>query len=193
MPETPVPRAGLSTARVVDEAEILADEGGSLTLVELARRLGVQVPSLYKHVAGAADLARQVSVRARDELADELARATVGKARDDAVDALATAYRDWATRHPGRYATTLRAPDPDDARDVEASARAIQVVFDALAGFGLTGDDAIDATRFVRSTLHGWVALNAAGAFALPDLDRSFAALVAALRLTLREWGSLTI
>lgn len=188
-----MPRAGLSTARVVDEAELLADEGGSLTLVELAQRLGVQVPSLYKHVAGAADLQRHVSVRAKTELADVLARATVGKSAGDAVAALATAYRDWAVRHPGRYATTLRAPDPADEPDVEASARAVQVVFDALAGFGLSGDDAIDATRFVRSTLHGWVALDAAGGFALPDLDRSFARMVAALRLALGEWASLTI
>jgi hypothetical protein len=188
-----VPRAGLSAARVVGEAELIADEGGPLTLVELARRLGVRVPSLYKHVAGAADLQRHVSVRAKNELADALARVTVGKSGGDAVGALATAYRDWAALHPGRYATTLRAPDPDDAQDVEASARAVQVVFDALAGFGLTGDDAIDATRFVRSTLHGWVALNAAGGFALPGLDRSVASRVAALRLALGEWASLTI
>src|SRR3978361_529865 len=75
-----VPRAGLTEARVVEEAEVLADEGGPVTLVELARRLGVQVPSLYKHVAGADDLQRLVSLRAKNELADLLARATAGKA-----------------------------------------------------------------------------------------------------------------
>lgn len=188
-----MPRVGLSAERVVDEAEILTDEGGPLTLVELARRLGVQVPSLYKHVDGAVEIQRRVSVRAKAELADVLARATVGKSHGAAVGALATAYRDWATRHPGRYATTLRAPNPDDAQDVEVSARAVQVVFDALGGFGLTGDDAIDATRFVRATLHGWVALAAAGGFALPDLDRSFASMVNVIRHALDEWASLTI
>jgi AcrR family transcriptional regulator len=188
-----VPRAGLSEDRVVEEAEFLADEGAPVTLVELARRLGVQVPSLYKHVAGADDLQRLVSIRAKDELADVLARATVGKAGPDAVTALAYAYRDWAVEHPGRYATTLRAPDDADPLDVAASSRAIQVIFDALAGYGLVDQDAIDATRIFRATLHGFVTLDAAGAFALPDLDRSFARLVAVLRLSLDEWPSLTI
>ncbi|HEX4059112.1 MAG TPA: TetR-like C-terminal domain-containing protein [Galbitalea sp.] len=188
-----MPRAGLSETRVVEEAEHLTDEGAPLTLVELARRLGVQVPSLYKHVAGADALNRLVSVRAKNELADILARATVGKARDEAVGAVAVAYRDWAMQHPGRYAMTLRAPEPDDDEDQDASGRAVQVVFDALAGYGLSGDDAIDATRFVRSTLHGFIAIDAAGGFALPALDRSFLTIVAALRLALGNWASLTI
>jgi len=188
-----MPRAGLSEDRVVEEAEFLADEGSPVTLVELARRLGVQVPSLYKHVAGADALQQLVSVRAKGELADVLARATVGKAGPDAVAALAIAYRDWAIAHPGRYATTLRAPDESDPADVAASSRAIQVMFDALAGYGLVDEDAIDATRIFRATLHGFVTLDAAGAFALPDLDRSFARLVAMLQHSLANWGALTI
>ena len=188
-----MPRAGLSEDRVVEEAELLADEGVPVTLVELARRLGVQVPSLYKHVAGADDLQRLVSIRAKNELGDVLARATVGKAGPDAVAALAYAYRDWALAHPGRYATTLRAPDDGDPLDVAASSRAIQVIFDALAGYGLVDEDAIDATRIFRATLHGFVALDAAGAFALPDLDRSFARLVGVLTLSLDQWPALTI
>jgi AcrR family transcriptional regulator len=188
-----VPRAGLSEDRVVEEAEVLADEGGPVTLVELARRLGVQVPSLYKHVAGADDLQRLVSLRARNEFSDVLARATVGKSGADAVAAIATAYRDWATAHPGRYATTLRAPNAADPADIAASGRAIQVIFDALAGYGLVDDDAIDATRLFRSTLHGFVTLVAAGAFALGDLDRSFRRMVAVFQLSLAQWPSLTI
>ena len=188
-----MPRAGLSEERVVEEAEALADEGGPVTLVELARRLGVQVPSLYKHVAGADDLQRLVSLRARNEFADVLARATVGKSRADAVGALASAYRDWATAHPGRYASTLRAPDPADPADVAASTAAIRVVFDALAGYGLVDEDAIDATRLFRSTLHGFVTLDAAGGFGLPDLDRSFDRMVAVFQLSLAQWRALTI
>lgn len=188
-----MPRAGLSEDRVVEEAELLADEGAPVTLVELARRLGVQVPSLYKHVAGADDLQRLVSIRAKNELGDMLARASVGKARDDAVAALAYAYRDWAVAHPGRYATTLRAPDERDPQDVAAATRTVQVIFDALAGYGLVAQDAIDATRMLRASLHGFVALDASGGFALPDLDRSFARLIAVLQLGLAEWPSLTI
>jgi AcrR family transcriptional regulator len=188
-----LPRAGLSADRVAEEAELLADEGGPVTLAVLARRVGVQVPSLYKHVAGADALQRLVANRAKNELADVLARATVGKAGPDAVAALAIAYRDWAMAHPARYATTLRAPDPEDPEDFAAAGRAIQVIFDALAGYGLVDDDAIDATRMLRSTLHGFVSLIADGAFALPDLDRSFRRMIAMLQLSLAEWPSLTI
>jgi len=188
-----VPRAGLTTDRVVEEAELLADEGEPVTLAVLARRLGVQVPSLYKHVAGADDLQRSIANRAKFELAEVLATAAVGKAGPNAVAALATAYRDWATAHPGRYATTLRAPDPTDPEDFAAASRAIQVIFDALGAYGLVDDDVIDATRFLRSTLHGFVALIAAGAFELPDLDRSFAQMVAVLQQSFADWPSRTI
>jgi AcrR family transcriptional regulator len=188
-----LPRAGLSEERVVEEAEQLSDEGLPVTLAALAIRLGVQAPSLYKHVAGADDLQRLVSIRARTQLADVLTRATVGKAGGDAVEALAWAYREWATAHPGRYASTLRAPVADDEADLAVSSRAIQVIFDALAGYGLRGDDAIDATRIIRSTLHGFVSLGAAGGFELPDLDRSFARLVAMLQQSLAGWNAVTI
>jgi AcrR family transcriptional regulator len=188
-----VPRAGLNEQRVVEEAEQLADEGGAVTLAALAARLGVQVPSLYKHVAGADALHQLVATRAKNELADVLGRASVGRSAGDAVDALAEAYRDWATTHPGRYATTLRAPQWDDDDEVAASARAVQVIFDALAGYGLAGEDAVDATRILRSTLHGFVTLDAAGGFGLPDVDRTFRRLVAAFKLSLENWGSVTI
>jgi AcrR family transcriptional regulator len=188
-----VPRAGLSEDRVVEEAENLADEGAAVTLVELARRLGVQVPSLYKHVSGSDELHRLMSIRAKNEFADVLTRAAVGKSGADALAALAVAYRNWATQHPGRYATTLRAPDAADPADLDASGRAIQVIFDALGGYGLVDKDLVDATRIIRSSLHGFVTLTAAGAFALPDLDQSFARMVAMFRTTLAEWPSLTI
>ena len=188
-----MPRAGLSEDRVVEEAELLADEGASVTLVELARRLGVQVPSLYKHVSGADDLHRLMSIRARNEFADVLARAAVGKSGGDAIEALSIAYRDWASAHPGRYATTLRAPAADDPEDLAASSRAIQVIFDALGGYGLTELELIDATRLIRSSLHGFVTLTAAGAFALPDLDRSFGRMIAMFRASFAQWRSLTI
>ena len=188
-----MPRAGLSEDRVVEEAETLADEGETVTLATLARRLGVQVPSLYKHVAGADDLLRLMSIRAKNEFADVLTRAAVGKSGGDALDALAEAYRQWATVHPGRYATTLRAPDPADEDDLAASSRAIQIIFDALGGYGLGDEDLVDATRIFRSSLHGFVTLTEAGAFKLPDLDRSFRRMLAMFRLSLAQWPSLTI
>ena len=58
-----------------------------------------------------------------------------------------------------------------------------------LRGYGLTDDDAVDATRALRSALHGFVALEAAGGFGLPrEVDRSYHQLVAGLDVAFRSW-----
>jgi AcrR family transcriptional regulator len=176
-----VPRAGLTSDRVVTEAERVVDQVGfgNLSLAALAENLGVRQPSLYKHVAGLPALKQAVAVRAKAELADVFARAAVGKSRGDAIQAIAVAYRQWAHEHPGRYEAALRAPDPNDPDDAAASAAAVSVIFEVLSGYELHGTDAVHAARALRSALHGFVSLEAAGGFGLPfDLDDSYSRLV---------------
>jgi len=187
-----MPRTGLTPLRVVEEAEHLADEVGlgNVTLMALALSLGVRPPSLYKHIDGMDALQRQISIRARNELADVLARAAVGKAGAQALQAMSTAWREWAKQHPGRYAATVTAPAADDAEHTAASNAAVRVALDVLAGFGLAGDDAIDAVRALRSTVHGFITLEQGGGFGLPvDIDRSFDRMVASLASTLTSWA----
>jgi AcrR family transcriptional regulator len=171
---------------VAEEAEQLADEVGleSVTLAAVAGRLGIKLPSLYKHIDSLGGLRATVGERATRELTEVMVRATVGRAGPEAVSALAHALRDWAREHPGRYAATVTAPrvsagaDPDQVRAAED---AVRMIFNVLAGFGLTGDDAVDATRGLRAVLHGFVTLEAAGGFGMPaDVDRSFDRLLAA-------------
>jgi AcrR family transcriptional regulator len=180
---------------VLAAAEDLADDVGlaRLTLAELAHRLGVRLPSLYKHVAGMDALQRQLAVRAKLALADVLGRAAVGRSGDDAVHAMARAYRAWAGEHPGRYAATVRAArpgEPSAADDEAAGAAATTVVLDVIAGYGLGGADAVDAARAIRSALHGFVTLEADHGFGMPvDVDRSFERLVDALCRGLGSWA----
>jgi AcrR family transcriptional regulator len=190
-----VPRAGLNTDRVVTEAAELADEVGldMLTLAALAARLGVRQPSLYKHVASSDALLRLISVRGKAELADVLGRAAIGRARDDALIAVAHAYRAWALGHPGRYEAAHRLPVPGDVDDEAASGRAVQVLAAVMDGYGLGGDDSIDAIRAFRAALHGFVSLEASGGFALPaSVDRSFDRLVRALVRALSSWAGVS-
>jgi AcrR family transcriptional regulator len=156
-----VPRAGLSPARVVDEAAQLVDQVGRerLTLSELAKRLGVAQPSLYKHVEGLDGLNRQLTILALSEIGATMRRASTGQAREDAICALANAYRTYALNHPGRYGYVLRAPTPDDAAWEAAAAEILSILDDVFTGYGITGADAVDAARFVRSVLHGFVSL----------------------------------
>lgn len=187
-----MPRAGLTPDRVAEEAEAVADELGldALSLATVATRLGVRLPSLYKHVAGAEALRVHVAVRAKRELATVLARASVGRSGKDALRAMSLAYRSWAVQHPGRYAAGLRAPDPGDTQDREASAQLLGVVTDALHGYGLEGETAVDAVRALRAMLHGFVSLELAGGFGLPQsVDRSYERLVDRMADLLAAWS----
>ena len=186
-----MPRAGLTTLRVVQEAEDVADEVGlnNLTLAAIAPRLGVQMPSLYKHVAGMGALQRLVSIRAKNELADVFARAAAGKAGAQALTAMFRACRTWAKDHPGRYAATVRAPAVTDDEGIEAGNAVLEIVLAGLAGYHLVGDDAIDAVRALRATLHGFITLDQAGGFGLPaDVDRSFDRIIFSLAQTFSTW-----
>jgi AcrR family transcriptional regulator len=171
-----MPRAGLSTARVVDEASAHADEVGldNLTLAAVAKRLGVRLPSLYKHVEGMPALQQELTIRAKVEMTRVFARATVGKSRGDALRALATAYLDWARQHPGRYAASVRAPRTDDPEDQAVSSAAFDVVIDALSGYDLDEVTAVDAVRTLRAALDGFINLEAVGGFGMDrPLDQS--------------------
>ena len=119
-----MPRRGLDTPQVVDEAARIADAEGleAVTLARVANGLGVRAPSLYNHVDGRSGLIRLLSMGGLEQLADAIRDAAVGRAGEDALRAIAHAYRRYAVEHPGLYATTVRAPDPDDAERLAAAA-----------------------------------------------------------------------
>lgn len=186
-----MPRAGLSAALLIVEAARLADAMGfdQLSLAAVARRLGVAVPSLYKHVGGLEDLRRALAVLAVRELGQALAAAGEGSP-SGRLTTMAEAYRNYARAHPGRYQAAQRAPEPGDAEHRAASDAALATIFDLLAQYGLSGADAVDAARALRAALHGFVALESEGAFGLPQsVDRSFARLVDVLDTALRHWN----
>jgi AcrR family transcriptional regulator len=187
-----VPRAGLNTSRVVAAAAELVDEAGweQLSAAAVASRCGVKLPSLYKHIASVDALRLEVSALALRELADVMTSAVLGKSGSNAVVALADAYRRYALEHPGRYAATVAAPTGEHPGQQEAAAAGLRVVEATLAGYGLTGDDAIDAARALRAALHGFVHLETSHGFGLPtDVERSYHRMVAGLDTTISTWS----
>jgi AcrR family transcriptional regulator len=175
-----VPRAGLTPTTVIAEAAQLADEAGfeHLTLASLAARLGVRVPSLYKHVDGLDAVRRGVTLLAVRELGEALAGATAptpGRNERGGLRALADAYRAYATAHPGRYAATVRAARRGDTEHAAATDAVLATVLAVLDDRGLGDEEGIDAARVLRAAVHGFVALEAAGGFGLPrDVERSW-------------------
>jgi len=181
------PRPGVTRGRVIDAAAEAIDEGGleSLSLARLAEALGVRTPSLYNHIGGLDDLRGALRLRGLELLESRLQRAAVGRAGRDALRAVAEAYRAFAHEHPGLYPLTLGAGghEPEAVRDAvaaeEAAGRTLDVVLSVLRGYRLAGDDALHATRALRSSLHGFVSLENAGGFGLPlALDESFRRLI---------------
>ncbi len=170
-------RVGLDQATVVEAAAKLVDEEGldQLSLGRLAERLGVRTPSLYNHVAGLPGLKHDLALYCLRELLDRLLRATIGKSRAEAIFALANAYRAYAREAPGRYALTLRAPDPGDQALQAIAQQLVDVLRAVLAPYRLSEEDNIHAIRSLRSIVHGFISLEVTGGFAMPvDLDASF-------------------
>ena len=173
-----MPKAGLAPASITEAGAALVDEIGfdNLSMGLLAERLGVKTPSLYKHIASQADLAHRIAVLATTELADAIRDATQGRAGTDALAAGAHAMRAYVLEHPGRYAAgnAARPTGPDDPM-VPAVGRVLASWAAMLHGYRLDPGQEIHALRMLRSMLHGFATLEAAGSFQIDaDVDDSF-------------------
>jgi AcrR family transcriptional regulator len=185
-----MPRAGIDSEAIVAAAATVADADGleAVSLARVAESLGVRSPSLYAHVDGIDDVVRRLGARGLEELAVALSRAVEGRSGGDALRALATAYRSYALGHPGSYAASQRSSTlAHDERAQAAGAAVVRIAVATLRGYGLEGDDAIHAVRVIRSALHGFVALEASGGFAMAQaVDETFDRLVALLDVAFR-------
>jgi AcrR family transcriptional regulator len=186
-----VPRAGLTTDRVVRAGADLADEAGldAVTLSAVARGFDVKVASLYSHVAGSADLREGIARLALDELADLASDALAGRSGRDALVAFATTYRDYAREHPGRYAAT-RIPLPAGSPAVAAGRRHAALTRSILRGYDLDETASVHAVRLLGSVFHGFADLELSGSFdhSAPPAGDSWLAILDALDTTLRQW-----
>ena len=188
-----MPRMGLTPDRVVAEAALVADAVGldQLTLASVAKRLGVSLPGLYKHIDGLDGLRRDLAVLGVREVTAAMATAAAGRAGRDALVAVANAYRTYAAEHPGRCAASIRAPEPGDAEHIKAGEEAVGLLLGVLSAYRIDGAAAVDAIRCLRAALHGFVTLEAAGGFGLPQsVDGTFARMIDALDTAFASWGS---
>ncbi|MFF9399082.1 MULTISPECIES: TetR/AcrR family transcriptional regulator [unclassified Streptomyces] len=186
-------RAGLTTERVVEAAADLADSVGfdQVTISALARGFGVKDASLYSHVRNLHDLRTRVALFAAGEFIDRINTAVAGRAGKDALIAFADAYRSFALERPGRYEATQMRIDPAVAVRTSAYRRTVETIGAVLRAYGLTEPDLTDAVRLLRSTLHGYCALEANGGFGAPrDVRRSWDRAVEALHFLLEHWSS---
>lgn len=187
-----MPRAGLTRERVIEQAAAVADEVGleHLTLAAVARRCGISLPGLYKHVDGLEDVKRDIGLRAVRELTGMLAAAAVGVSGKEALTEFGRAYRAYARLHPGYYGAILHAPPPGDDEYAAVGANAVAVIASALKGYQLEDPALIHAVRILRAAFHGMVSLEMSGGFGLPEsVDDTYANLVDAMDTAFRSLG----
>lgn len=183
----------LSRDAVIAHGADLADEIRlhEVTITKLARELGITAPGVYRHVRDLPDLRGGISQLAAEGLAAELSSTCAGLAGMDALTALATTFRAWAAAHPGRHNALQTAPDADDEPGQVAANTLLDVMAAALRAYELSGDDLVDGVRLLRSTLHGFAALEAEGGFKQSrSPDATFQRTIGALDVVLRGWAA---
>lgn len=185
-------RPGLNFDKIVDAALdcVQAEGESSLTLAAVAKHFGVKPPSLYNHVGSLSELRRAMRLRGLDQLHATLQNAAMGRAGKDALLAVGQAYRTFAQTQPALYRMTITSTEYDDQALQQAGRQNLAVILSILRAYNLSGDDALHATRCLRSALHGFASLEIEGGFAMKlDLDHSFAYLLRQLDGMLTHWA----
>ncbi|MFD5573718.1 TetR/AcrR family transcriptional regulator [Streptomyces cadmiisoli] len=184
-------RAGLTPEKLTLAGAELADEVGfdQVTVTALARRFDVKVASLYSHLKNSQELKTRIALLALEELADRAAEALAGRSGKEALTAFADVYRDYAHRHPGRYAAARLRLDPQTAA-AGAGVRHAQMTRAILRGYDLAEPEQTHAVRLLGSVFHGYVSLELSGGFShsAPDSQESWVRTLDALDALLRNW-----
>jgi AcrR family transcriptional regulator len=118
----PGARSARAREVVAEARRLLEEEGaGALTMRRLAERLGIQAPSLYKHLPDKTALEAAIIATGMEEAAAAFEAAVAGAAEagglsggggNDALWALAAVYREFALAHPHLYRLMNSGPLP---------------------------------------------------------------------------------
>lgn len=176
-----MPRQRIDRDDVMAAAAALVDALGhaELSLGRLAGKLGVRPSALYNHVNGIDGLRHELAVHATENLARHLRDSVVARSGYDAIRSISRAYRGFAHEHPGQFAATLLPPVDAQDQLVAAHGRIVDVFGSVIGSIGLTGERGVHASRMLRSTVHGFVALESIDALTSPvDRDTSFDKLI---------------
>jgi AcrR family transcriptional regulator len=163
---------GKLRADILAAAAALIEETGSeqsVTLREVARRVGIAAPSIYEHFPSREAIVYAVI----DDCASQL-RAAVEQALDSQPDPLdrlragCAAYLRFADQHPGQYRVLLSryqhlGDRPADRAAIRAEALTLLVtaVRDCASAGQITTDDPDGDAVIIWSALHGYATLRA--------------------------------
>jgi len=160
-----MPRQGLNKETIVEEAIKLIEETGyeQLSLRELATKLNVKAASLYNHIDGIEEIKTAVGLKAIEMLNAALTEAVKDKERDEAIKSAAKAYRVFAKEHPGMYETIIKVPMSGDSILSKEWPNSLRPLINVVNEYHITDEDRTNFFRYLRSAMHGFVALEKSG------------------------------
>jgi AcrR family transcriptional regulator len=159
----PVPfPAKTSTDAIIHSAAEIIRSGGlaSLSMRNLAARLGVRASSLYRHFPDRAAIERTLATRAAEHLLDCMQQAAQGAAGERAIFAAARAYLDYATSESAFYEILMQSyppPVPPSATTKPVWEFFVRIVSEMTQ----LGDD-VSGAAALWSFLHGFTILSRA-------------------------------
>lgn len=150
---------GPTKGRIFSEALLLVHEKGiqGLSMRNLADRLHIKAPSLYKHISGRDEIVAELQAVGIESFATVIMNAGPTKR------AKALAYRNWATTNPHLYDVTFRIPLMRDLLPQGLEDGVTKMIIQ------ITGRDHEHA-RAVWALMHGLVDLENSKRFP-PDAD----------------------
>jgi AcrR family transcriptional regulator len=160
-------KRGLSNEAILAAAVSIVESKGldSLNLQNLSALLAVKPPSLYNHIRGLEEVREWVARFALEQMETGIRDRVVGRERERAIREAAAAYRDFAKKHPELYKAFSIIPKSENAELNEKACSMQNTLGRILESCGLRHDDEVHFIRFVRSSLHGFVSLEAMGFF----------------------------
>jgi len=143
---------------IIDAAGRLLEKNGrdGLTMRAIAAELGIQAPSLYKHIDGKRELEIGLLTDAIQQQAE--AFETVVTNSEDPLAGIAAAYRSWALEHPHLYTLMNDQPLPRNELPEGLEERAVLPLLDSVGGD-------TDRARAAWAFAHGMVTLELADRF----------------------------
>jgi AcrR family transcriptional regulator len=153
---------------IVAAARELLEADGDFSMRRVAERVGIQAPSIYKHLPDKQALEAALISAGLEEWADVF----VGESPED----VGRAFRAYALAHPHLYRLMTEKPLPRERIVPGVEARAAQPILDAVGGDP-------DAARAMWAFAHGMTILELNGRFPEDaDLDAAWAAGMRAFR-----------
>ena len=169
-------RARTSYDDIVAAGRELLEAGGldAVTMLAVAKRVGVRAPSLYKRFADRGALIAAIGSAALKDLTDELEPLTRDPDPGAALVRIAAAFRAFAQRNPRAYELlfmNLPAGSRPPAELTAAASEPLLRVTERLVG----SERALEAARLVTAFAHGFVLMELTGAFRLGgDVDDAY-------------------